>query len=94
MGYDYEVQYKKGVEYVTIDAFSKQPHATTILLSLQRVTIELLPKVQQSWLDDSKAQEIIQQLSLGTASKFKHYSLHHQQLQREGKLLMLLSEDN
>ena len=48
MGYDYEVQYKKGSENVTADALSRQPHPTATLHSISRVSTTLMTQIEQS----------------------------------------------
>ena len=73
-GYDYEVQFKKGIENVTADALSRQPHTTATSWALHGITTDLLAEIQQSWQSDPKVQETIQQLISGDHSRAKHYS--------------------
>ncbi|XP_071923237.1 uncharacterized protein [Coffea arabica] len=53
-GYDYEVQFKKGIENVTADALSRQPHTTATSWALHGITTDLLAEIQQSWQSDPK----------------------------------------
>ncbi|XP_027083680.1 uncharacterized protein [Coffea arabica] len=47
-----------------------------------------MTRIEQSWKDNPKLQDIIQQLSSGNVSKYKHYNWDQQQLRRKGKLVM------
>ncbi|GKA43182.1 putative mitochondrial protein [Tanacetum coccineum] len=50
MGFDYEIQYKKGVENVTVDALSRIHHSIELFsLISSSITTELYQKIAANW---------------------------------------------
>lgn len=86
LGYDYEVQYKKGSDNIVADALSRRPHTDGHLCSLVTFTSPLITDIQGSWQNDVQLQGIIQDLTTGQHSH-KNYTWQHGSLKRKGKLV-------
>jgi hypothetical protein len=88
MGFDYEIQYKKGVENVTADALSRLQHSSELLsLVTSSVHIEVYKKIVASWDSDTQLKQLILQLKAGQQVKGS-YSWTNQELRRKGKLVV------
>jgi hypothetical protein len=61
-GYDYEIIYKKGKDYVVVDALSKKYEDEGSLFSLSFIVLDWLQVVRHEWLHDPKISHLIQQL--------------------------------
>lgn len=81
MGFDYEIQYKKGVENVTAD----QGELLTMVSST--INTALYEKIVDSWDHDTDLQMLIQQLQNGVLPT-GHYTWANSQLRRKGKLVV------
>nr|GFC41453.1 hypothetical protein [Tanacetum cinerariifolium] len=89
MGFDYEIMFKKGVENVSADAYSRiQSEAQLFsLCSHIPVSPELVQKIKATWEEDSELKVKIQTLKQGESVK-KLYVWTNQQLRRKGKLVV------
>ncbi|GJY33020.1 retrotransposon-related protein [Tanacetum coccineum] len=87
MGFDYEILYKKGSENCAADALSRVPTISQLMqMVLTTATTDLLPKIVNSWKNDTVLQAIITRLQKG--ENVKHYTWNHDQLRRKGKLVI------
>lgn len=86
MGYEYEVQYKKGRENSTADALSRINHHDMNLYAISVIKSELIRKIEQSWQQDEKLQKIIKELTEGGRSG--KFTWENQQLRRKKKLVV------
>ncbi|GJZ40265.1 suppressor of mec-8 and unc-52 protein homolog 1 [Tanacetum coccineum] len=89
MGFDYEIQFKKGVENVSADALSRiQSEAQLFsLFSNIPIDIELLHKIEATPKEDNELKVKIQKLKQGDNAK-NSYAWTNQQLRRKGKLVI------
>ncbi|OMO86983.1 Integrase, catalytic core [Corchorus capsularis] len=88
MGYDYEVQYGKGINNVVTYTLSRKPLATTAqLMAITSFNSELMGRIQASWETDTKLQQVILKLKQGQTSNSK-YTWSGNQLHRKGKLVV------
>ncbi|GJZ05333.1 retrotransposon-related protein [Tanacetum coccineum] len=85
LGFDYEIEYKKGKENVVVDAFSRVQRQSEVFTLLFKVTTnEFMDAVTQLWTTDPFFSNVIQGLQDETASNSK-YIWNNQQLKRKGK---------
>ncbi|GJY98001.1 putative mitochondrial protein [Tanacetum coccineum] len=88
MGFDYEIQYKKGSDNGVVDALSRVDTGEQLLqLVLSTISTYLFPKIVESWSTDPTLNTMIQNLKAGKPIS-KHYSWSHNQLRRKGKLVV------
>ena len=87
MGYDYEIQYKKGSDNVVADALSRQPQEGSSLCTMVTITTSLIRDIQQSWQQDAVVQDLIQRLA-NNGPCSSNYSWHQGVLKRKGKLVV------
>ncbi|GKF34059.1 putative mitochondrial protein, partial [Tanacetum coccineum] len=72
MGYDYEVVYKKGSENgAAISRFGSSTELLSMFVS--SINIDLIKRVQDTWVSDDAISTIITSLKSGQAAK-KHYA--------------------
>jgi len=65
MGFDYEICYKKGKEDVVADGLSRITAAQLLAITVSEINSELLEQVKQSWIEDTRIQEITNKLNQG-----------------------------
>lgn len=88
IGYDYELQYKKGIDNIVADALSRKPEHPVQLCSLSTLTSPLLEEIQQSWRDDPELKGVIQKLEAGNIQDTSHYTWVNNQLRWKDKLIV------
>lgn len=86
LGFDYEIQYKKGVDNVAADSLSRIHSSAISLYAYSTVAPDLFNEIQESWVYDSDLQELIAKISAGTAAEC--YSFQDKQLRKKGRLLV------
>ena len=69
MGLNYKIVYKKGIDNSAADALSRRPQSVSQVLAISGVQPSWLEEVVESYKDDIKAQELLQQLSVQPKSK-------------------------
>ena len=87
LGFDYEIEFKKGKDNVVADALSRVSCRALSTLTVSTISTTLLEEIKQSWKTDKGMQTLIQELSLHPASH-PHYSWVNQLLCRKGKLVV------
>lgn len=87
MGYDYQVQYKPGVDNIVAAQLSRQSTIQGCYRAITTVSCNLLKEIQDTWARDPKLQKIIQQLISANPGAPKYYTWNQQQLKRKGKLV-------
>ncbi|KAL3519937.1 hypothetical protein ACH5RR_018086 [Cinchona calisaya] len=86
MGYDYEIQYKKGVENAVADALSRQTYGQISVISV--IKSGILTKIQNSWQHDKTIQTLIHKLQDPQFSTHSSYSWKDGQLRKKNKLVV------
>ncbi|GJX62542.1 reverse transcriptase [Tanacetum coccineum] len=88
MGFDYAIQYKKGVENVTADALSiLQSSGELFNMVSSTFTTDIYKRIVDTWKIDEKLQKVIAKLQQGQTVKGS-YSWTNQELRRKGKLVV------
>ncbi|GKF56193.1 hypothetical protein Tco_0166533, partial [Tanacetum coccineum] len=87
MGFDYEIQYKKGVENVTADALSRIQHSSELFSMISSsLTTDIYQIIVDSWQADTLLKQKIKKLKQGQAIKGS-YTWANEELRRKGKLV-------
>lgn len=87
MGFDFEIQYKEGVENLAADALSRKPGAELLPMMLNNAQDGLLEEIKLSWSIDDSIQLLIKEI-LQDPHKHPKYSWHKGELRRKGKLVI------
>ncbi|GJT33117.1 ty3-gypsy retrotransposon protein [Tanacetum coccineum] len=87
MGFDYEVEYKKGSDNTTADALSRREDASELFtMATTSITTDLNQRIEASWTQDEHLHTIVVNLQKGETKN--HYAIHNGQLLRKGKLVV------
>jgi len=73
LGFDYEIEFKKGKDNVVVDALSKMTCRELSTLAMSTISITLIEEIKASWVSDRVVQNLIQELSRNPTSH-PHYS--------------------
>ncbi|GKD88374.1 transposon ty3-I gag-pol polyprotein, partial [Tanacetum coccineum] len=88
LGYDYEIEYKKGSDNIAADALLRVDNQAELAsLIATTITSVLLDKIKESWSKDLDLESVIQRLQAGTDKRGK-YTWTNGQLRRKGKLVV------
>lgn len=87
MGYEFEIQYKEGVENKAADALSRVEGAEMLPMLLNNAATNLLSSIQNSWVADPYLQGIITDLKRDDQTHPK-FTWSQDQLRRLGKLVV------
>ncbi|GJU93992.1 retrotransposon-related protein [Tanacetum coccineum] len=88
MGFDYEVNYKKGVENAAADALSRVQNEGHLMAAMVvSIPTEFITRIEASWHTDDTLQPILSKLQGGQQAK-KHYTSSNGQLLRKNKLVV------
>jgi len=86
MGFQYEIQYRRGVENIAADALSRVQGAELLILAISSITSDILDHIKASYLLDNNIQHVLGQLEKG--HKVSHYSLQGGLLRKKGRLMV------
>ncbi|KAM0066244.1 putative nucleotidyltransferase, Ribonuclease H [Helianthus debilis subsp. tardiflorus] len=86
MHYDFEIQYKKGVENVAADALSRVQGSSLYALSISSFEPLLLGRIKSSWESDVVLKDTIAKLQQGV--QMGQFSWDQGLLKRKGKLVI------
>ncbi|KAL4367918.1 hypothetical protein GQ457_05G016100 [Hibiscus cannabinus] len=65
MGYDYEVQYRKGINNIVADVLSRKPAVVECnSLTVSKVSTEVMARVEKTWQDDETLKKLIEKEAL------------------------------
>jgi len=84
MGFSYEIQYKKGVENIAVDALSRTASAEVLCLAFSVVQSDMSDMVRNSYTLDPGLTGMVN----GTKTLSKKYQLIDGFLRRKGKLVV------
>lgn len=87
MQHDFIIEYKKGKQNKATDALSRLPLLELETMTLSFVRTDMLDMIMQSWDKDPTLKSLIQSLREGNA-KNKGYRLTHEQLRKNGRLVV------
>ena len=87
LGFDYDIEYRKGKENIAADALSRCTSGEVFSLTLSTISTKLLAAVQASWTTDNNLVELITQLQQDPNSH-PLYAWANGHLYRKGKLVV------
>ncbi|XP_076936380.1 uncharacterized protein LOC143603488 [Bidens hawaiensis] len=88
MGYDYEIQYKKGSENVAADAISRVQGVSLFQLTLISFQPLFLERIKNSWTTDLEVQKQISDLQLQQGQSSTHFTWQDELFRRKNKLVV------
>ncbi|KAJ0481982.1 putative nucleotidyltransferase, Ribonuclease H [Helianthus annuus] len=86
MHYDFEIQYKKGIDNVVADALSRVQGSSLYALSISSFEPLLLERIKSAWNNDHDLSDIIQKLQ--RSEPVGHFEWINGLLRRKGKLVV------
>ena len=87
LGFDYDIEYRKGRENIVVDALSRCSNSEVFSLTLSTISTNLLEAIQASWTTDTNLVKIITQLQQDPDSH-PLYAWMNGHLYRKGKLVV------
>jgi hypothetical protein len=87
LGFDYEIEYRKGKQNIIVDALSRCTSSEVFTLTLPTISTNLLEEVKASWATNNALLKIISNLNTDP-SLHLHYTWLNGHLYRKGKLVV------
>jgi hypothetical protein len=87
MGYDYEIEYRRGKENVAADALSRPASHEIFTMVVSSVSSNIMEAITNSWQGDPYLLSIIHDLQ-STPGSHPHYSWVNGHLNRKGKIVV------
>ena len=73
LGFDYEIEYKKGKDNLATDAILRVFHNKLCALTLSSISTNIMEKIRKTWKTDQNLQQLITKLSKD-ANSYHNYS--------------------
>ena len=87
MGYDYEINYKRGRENVVADALSRMNCSELMIMAISTISSDLMHQIQFTWDTDAELRELILQLQQQKSIN-SPYIWSQEQLTRRGRIVV------
>ena len=87
LGFDYEIEYRKGKQNIIVDALSRCTSSEVFTLTLPTISTNLLEEVKAFWATNNALLKIISNLNTDP-SLHLHYTWLNGHLYRKGKLVV------
>ncbi|GMJ10321.1 hypothetical protein HRI_004701300 [Hibiscus trionum] len=88
MGFDYEVQYRRGIHNIVADALCRRPvESSCATMGVSHVDFEMLKRIKETWQADDKLRKMIKTKE-EQPDKHPKYQWDGELLKRKGKLVV------
>ena len=87
LGFDYEIEYRRGKDNLAADALSRVSHKELCALTLSSISTQIMGDIKKTWETDPTLQQLIAEL-IKDASSHPSYSWVNDTLIRKGKVVV------